>query len=104
MDFISRAIIFILPFWKLLLSFWLLDRGRRRNGPGGRLGPDLHFELTAVWSRAGAGAADFFMDLTISFAGWDWVSSLDPSWKLTISRELIIAFLTLEKCFQAIVV
>jgi hypothetical protein len=79
--FYIRAVIFLLT-WALLAA-WFYKQSRDQDTSGDR-------RLSAKRESAAAPAI-FALGITISFAGFDWVMSLDPHWYSTIFGVYIFA-------------
>jgi len=79
--FYVRAIVYLLT-WALLAT-WFYKQSREQDTTGDR-------KLSEKMQGAAA-PATFAMGITISFAGFDWLMSLDPHWYSTIFGVYIFA-------------
>ncbi len=92
--FVLRAV-FYFAVWNLL-SFFLSRWSREQDQPNG---PDNTAKFKAL-----SGPGLILIGLTISFAGIDWVMSLDPSWISTIFGLIILITGVLSAmCFAVVV-
>ena len=92
--FIARAILYF-AIWNLL-SFFLTRWSKQQDQPNG---PDNTAKFKAL-----SGPGLILIGFTISFAGIDWVMSLDPSWISTIFGLIILISSVLSAMCFAIVV
>jgi hypothetical protein len=79
--FYIRAIVFLLTW--ALLAMWFYKQSREQDTSGNR--------KLSEKMQAAAAPATFALGLTTTFAGFDWVMSLDPHWYSTIYGVYIFA-------------